>query len=63
MREYPIGSTVRLRVKESDTPCNGCFFDGLRRGIYDNPCRAIHCSADERNDRTNVIFMEENDNE
>ena len=61
MREYPVGSTVRLRDKESDAPSDGCFFDGLRRGIYDNPCRTIHCSADERKDGRNVIFIEEDE--
>ena len=61
MREYPIGSTVRLRVKESDTPCNGCFFDEIQRDIYYDPCHAIKCNADERKDGRNVIFIEEDE--
>lgn len=61
MREYPIGSTLKLKVMPGD--CDGCFFNELQRNIHDNVCHTIKCSILERSDNTNVKFVEIDDNE
>lgn len=57
MEDLPIGSEIVLKVVESETEeCDGCFFAELATDIYENVCKRIKCTANERKDGKNVQF-------
>lgn len=55
MEDLHIGSEIVLKVVE-DEGCNGCFFAELATDIYENICKRIKCSSDERKDKKDVQF-------
>lgn len=58
MIDIPIGSEIILKVVEDKKgDCIGCFFDELQSDIYENPCKRIKCSSNERKDRKKVKFI------
>lgn len=59
MEDLPIGSEITLKVVESnscDNSCDCCFFAELATDIYENVCKRIKCTANERKDKKNVQF-------
>ena len=58
MIDIPIGSEIILKVVEDKKgDCIGCFFEELQNDYYENPCKRIKCSTNERKDRKNVKFI------
>ena len=58
MTDIPIGSEIILKVVEDKKgDCIGCFFEELQSDIYENPCKRIKCSSNERKDRKRVKFI------
>lgn len=55
MEELPVCSEITLKVVESNS-CDGCFFAELATDIYENVCKRIKCTANERKDSKNVNF-------
>ena len=52
MEDLPIGSEITLKVVKS----NSCFFVELATDIFENVCKRIKCTANERKDGKNVQF-------
>lgn len=58
MIDISIGSEIILKVVEDKKGnCIGCFFDELQSNIYENPCKRIKCSSNERKDRKKAKFI------
>lgn len=58
MIDIPIDSEIILKVVEDKKEnCIGCFFDELQSDIYENPCKRIKCSSNERKDGKRVKFI------
>ena len=55
MEELAVGSEITMKVVESNS-CEGCFFAELATDIYENVCKRIKCTANERKDGKNVNF-------
>ena len=55
MEELAVGSEITLKVVESNS-CDSCFFAELATDIYENVCKRIKCTANERKDGKNVNF-------
>ena len=55
MEELAVGSEIILKVVESNS-CDGCFFAELATDIYENVCKRIKCTANERKDGKYVQF-------
>ena len=55
MEELAVGSKITMKVVESNS-CDGCFFAELATDIYENVCKRIKCTANERKDGKNVNF-------
>lgn len=53
--DIQLGTRITLQVSEGG--CDGCFFDELQSDIYENPCRRIKCTPNERKDRKRVKFI------
>lgn len=57
MEDLPVGAEIVLKVVESETEeCNGCFFNDVSSDIFENGCKSIKCSRNERKDRIDVQF-------
>ena len=55
MEELAVGSEITMKVVESNS-CDGCVFAELATDIYENVCKRIKCTANERKDGKNVNF-------
>lgn len=55
MEDLPIDSEITLKVVESNS-CDGCFFAELATDIFENVCKRIKCTANERKDGNYVHF-------
>lgn len=57
MEDLPVGAEIVLKVVETkETDCSGCFFVELDTDIFENVCKRIKCTANERKDGKNVQF-------
>ena len=57
MENLPVGFEITLKVVETDEEeCDGCFFAELATDIYENVCKRIKCTANERKDGKYVQF-------
>lgn len=55
MEDLPIGAEIVLKVVKHES-CDGCFFNDVSSDIFENGCKSIKCSINERKDRIDVQF-------